>query len=165
MKYIKIYEDFSDATKKAPFWKIMAKEPYLSASLNKIGMDFKYVETGQSVWFFKGKGLFDEVGYYYSENKIFQTKRDCENYLINLCNDMQTKIMNSNDFTDDAKQKYGEYILNNREICEDFIYEIADEFADGNVRSEIEIREEMIEGNIEIRDDIKMKLDANKYNI
>ena len=61
---------------------------------------------------------------------------------------MITKIMNSNDFTDDAKQKYGAhlqaqvaYILNN------------------------EIREEIIEGNIEIRDDIKMKLDANKYNI
>jgi uncharacterized protein (DUF608 family) len=124
-----------------------------------------YENVGQSVWFFKGKGLFDEVGYYYSENKIFQTEKDCINYLINLCNDVQTKIMNSNDFTDDAKQKYGAYILSNREKCEDFIYEIADEYTDGQVRSEIEIREEIIEGNIEIRNDIKMKLDANKYNI
>jgi len=111
-------------------------------------------------YLFAGGLVWDDI------QMVFKTRKDCDNWIINKFNDLQLHIMNDNNITDDAKQKYGAQILDTIDKCSDFSYEVYEEYA-SNSDPEwfFEVYEVEPESDVEIREDILMRLDAKKYNL
>ena len=97
---------------------------------------------------------------------VFKTKKDCDNWIINKFNDLQFRIINDEDMTDDAKEKYGKYILDTVDICSDFSYDIYEEYSNNSDPEWFfEVYEVEPESNVEIREDVLMRIEARKYNL
>ena len=96
--------------------------------------------------------------------QVFYTKQDAENWLINMCNDTQDAIL-SGDFKIEQKDKFKKFELENFKKCEDFIYKLTEEFGNHHdIITYIRLSEDIIQSE-EIRDDVKMKISTNKYNL
>jgi hypothetical protein len=133
-----------------------------------------YENAGQTVYVLKLDDIFENKGSFSSYIKIFHTKQHAENYLINLCNDLQEEIVNDDEpitnwgaYTDKEKEKFGQYKLNDYDTCSDFLYELSSDFGpkdEEDFETYIAIDDYQIE-NVEIKDNVKTKIEANKYNL
>lgn len=125
-----------------------------------------YENSNQSIWVLNAENIFESPGSFSSYIEIFDTRKSAENYLINVCNDIQINIMESNEdeYVDDIKDDFGGYILNDEKTCTQFLSDLCDQFSNGEFESGCYIFEKQIE-NAEIRKDIKIRIDAKKYNL
>ena len=125
-----------------------------------------YESLGRSVWVLNGTDIFDSPGSFSSYTKLFKTEKDCENYLINLCNELQDEIMSSNEYTDDTQENYKKYSLDDLGDCKKFLYELGQDFGEEfeQIETHIAIYEDVVE-TVQIKDEYKIKTDAKKYNL
>jgi len=124
-----------------------------------------YENKSDTVYLLECTDIFISSGHYSSFFKVFETRKDCENYVINICNEMQITLIESDEIDDKIKDKYVDDILNTEAKCKEFAYFIVDELTDGEIESSIRITETTIERNVKINDDVKLRLDSRKYNL
>jgi hypothetical protein len=111
--------------------------------------------------------MFDDRGNFSWEDYIsaFETIEDLENSFINEMNDVYDKMMVSDKTPDSLKDNYKDIILDTYQKCKtlfaDFNEEIQYDESEWNLY--ISIIEPL--KNVKIRDDVKMKIDAKKYNL
>jgi hypothetical protein len=124
-----------------------------------------FENANQTIWILNMDDVFEDEGYFSSFTKVFPNEESVINYIINYCNDIQEKILNSNNYTDNAKEKYGKILLYNYQNCEYFLFELSDEFDHSDELETFIHYYESEMKDVQIRDDIKIKLDARKYNL
>jgi len=126
-----------------------------------------YENISNEVW------LLKMDGHYYSHHsnnmgwvtihQLFETQKDLQNWLINEINHFHDRLMNDNDITNDIKNTFENINLSTFEDCREFYIAFNEEYSDDGVSFQVNPLEVL--KNIQIEDDIKIKINANKYNL
>ena len=102
---------------------------------------------------------------YDSDESFYKTKEDLENFTINLINKTYSHIMKSNEFTDDFKNTFQDIYLDTFEECNEFFIAFNEDYCDNSEEYYLYSHKITPTTNIEIDEDIKMRIDARKYNL
>jgi len=123
-----------------------------------------YENVGKMVWVLHAENVIDGPRSFVSYEKVFETKQDAINYLINDCNDIQTDILNSNEYSEIVKKNYGHLILDDYVNCVNFIINLGEIF-DDETGCSLNIIETLLESNVQIKEEYKIKIEAKKFGL
>jgi hypothetical protein len=130
-----------------------------------------YENAAGEVWTLSIKGLFAEKSLkhnYLITNslfEIFSTRQDLNNYVINMMNDLYDVMMHDNDIIDDLKNNFKNISLETLEDCREFYNSLNYNALEPEIESEFEINNITPIKNVKVREDVKLKIDARKYNL
>lgn len=94
----------------------------------------------------------------------FFTNDDAINWMINHANKQQEIVLNNEHITQNIKDEVKQLKLFDRESCENFYYTMTNFEGDEEIETWIAIENGVI-NSVEIDKDVKLKMNANKYNI
>ncbi len=107
--------------------------------------------------------IYDHYGFT-SFQKPFYTEQDAINWMINHCNNEQEKILNDNTTEEETKNEIRNMNLCDKQSCLGFFYTMAELEGHDELEPYISFSEDFI-NTVKINDDVKIKLQAKKYNI
>ena len=122
-----------------------------------------FESTNDTVWILECKDVYEDETFI-SFVDVFRSEEDLDNYVIIYWNDVQNSVVNNDSYDDDIREKINNYILDDYEKCDHFMYDMYD-ICDFDLDPEMWKKKKDINSNIQLDEDLKMKLSSKKFNL